>query len=585
MGQNGLICVCLLAAFVMSTMAFPEDEVVPETTLTLSLLSTRHPELKHATPKDAAHAKVKMLQAQGFDNTQCNKMATDAIIGMTSTLKVEQDAVDALSTGADCLVTTPATRRLLSVATAQQHLDAAAAALVAAKTDLATKEATLQANRVAPITLPLSFFLLTDSAAIMAAAAADPGIVAAKQAVATAQTARDAVNLDVVAAQATYDATLVDAQDASQECLCNAKTAHDLAWPGAQKIVTDNTPAWKEAHHVKCAVDGTADDACSVPVFAATDKPLVTEASSADCAVLTSVPKAVTKKYVFFKGFTNWDATKEACTNQGMTLATIESAEENAAAFSVCKTGSKNSLKCAFGLRNSLRGSESGLRSWVWPDGSNPGSNGVYVNWNQGEGSAENDGMDRLGMFTNDGLWHVRTASGSQGSKPTSYLCQQSTGVAPSAPSQGVLKLAGWGRDECLKPDEQGKLRFGQGCDYEFVHLESGALASASDNSKCIIGSMVENRHDVKLGPCPGAMSFQFSTAASWNGDEVQCISVDKGNGGIGWLTDYNWRASTSVPVIVDQNRPGVLCDPQSFPVDNTNGAWPRSKNFYWVAW
>ena len=201
----------------MSTMAFPEDEVVFETTLTLSLLSTRHPELKHATPKDAAHAKVKMLQAQGFDNTQCSQMATDAISGMTSTLKAEQDAMDALSTGADCLVTTPATRRLLSVATAQQHLDAAAAALVAAKADLATKEATLQDNRAAPITLPLSIFLLTDSAEIMAAVAADPTVVAAKQAVATAQTARDAANLVVAAAQATYDTTLVDAQDSSQE--------------------------------------------------------------------------------------------------------------------------------------------------------------------------------------------------------------------------------------------------------------------------------------------------------------------------------------------------------------------------------
>ena len=166
-----------------------------------------------------------------------------------------------------------------------------------------------------------------------------------------------------------------------------------------------------------------------------------------------------------------------------------------------------------------------------------------------------------------------------QGPPSQSYsMCV--SGVAPSAPSQGVLKLAGWGRDECLKPDEQGKLRFGQACDYEFVHLESGALAPASDNSKCIIGSMVQNRHDVKLGPCPGAMSFQFWTAAGWNEDEVQCISVDEGNGGIGWLT-----APTSVPVIVDQKNPGALCDPQSFPVDNTNGAWPRSKNFYWVAW
>merc|ERR1712166_115047 len=176
------VCLLLLAAFVMSTMSFPEDEVVPETASALSQLSTRHPELKNATPKDAAHAKIKMLQAQGFDNTQCSQMATDAISGMTSTLKAEQDAMDALSTGADCLVATPATRRLLGITTEQQHLDAAAQALVASKADLATKEAT----------------------------------------------------------------------------------------------------------HVKCAVDGTADDACSVPAFAATDKPLVTEASSADCAATTS---------------------------------------------------------------------------------------------------------------------------------------------------------------------------------------------------------------------------------------------------------------------------------------------------------
>merc|ERR1711865_482078 len=156
--RSNMLRVCLLlllAALVMSTMAFPEDEVVPEIASTLSQLSTRHPELKNATPKDAAHAKVKMLQAQGFDNTQCSQMATDAIIGMTSTLKVEQDAMDAPSTGADCLVTTPATRRLLGITTEQQHLDAAA----------------------------------------------------------QAQTARDSANLVLVADQATYDASLVAVQD------------------------------------------------------------------------------------------------------------------------------------------------------------------------------------------------------------------------------------------------------------------------------------------------------------------------------------------------------------------------------------
>ena len=41
--------------------------------------------------------------------------------------------------------------------------------------------------------------------------------------------------------------------------------------------------AWKEAHHVKCAVDGTADDTCSVPDFTVTDKPLVAEAANAVC--------------------------------------------------------------------------------------------------------------------------------------------------------------------------------------------------------------------------------------------------------------------------------------------------------------
>merc|ERR1712166_1390821 len=256
------VCLLLLAAFVLSTVSVPEDEVVPETASALSQLSTRHPELKHATPKDAAHAKIKMLQAQGFDNTQCSQMATDAISGMTSTLKAEQDAMDALSTGADCLVTTPATRRLLGITTEQQHLDAAAQALVASKAD------TLQAKKVAPITLTINLDTIgTDMAAIGATVAADPA---------------------VVADQATYDTSLVAAQDASQECLCSAKAAHDTAWPIAQKVVTDNTQAWKEAHHVKCAVDGTADDAFSVPAFAATDKPLVTEASSADCAATTS---------------------------------------------------------------------------------------------------------------------------------------------------------------------------------------------------------------------------------------------------------------------------------------------------------
>jgi hypothetical protein len=216
--MKNLICVCLLAAFMMSTMAFPEDEVVPETALTLSLLSTRHPELKHANPKDAAHAKIKMMQAQGFNNAQCNQMATDAISGMTSTLKAEQDAMDALSTGADCLVATPATRRLLGIATAQGHLDAAAVALVAAKADLATKEATLAAASSAPVSLTINLDTIgTNFAAIGAAVAADPAVVTAKAAVATAQTVKVAAQTVLVAEQATYDTSLVAAQDSSTE--------------------------------------------------------------------------------------------------------------------------------------------------------------------------------------------------------------------------------------------------------------------------------------------------------------------------------------------------------------------------------
>merc|ERR1711998_635482 len=93
----------------------------------------------------------------------------------------------------------------------------------------------------------------------------------------------DAANLVVVADQATYDATLADAQDASQQCLCNAKEAHALAWASAQKVVADNTQAWKEAHHVKCAVDGTPDDGCSVPTFNVNDKPVIAEAAGATC--------------------------------------------------------------------------------------------------------------------------------------------------------------------------------------------------------------------------------------------------------------------------------------------------------------
>jgi len=208
-----MLRICFLAFVMSAAMALPQDEVIPETSQTLSQLSVHHPELKHASPKDAAHAKIKMMQARGFDNTQCTQMATDAITGMTSTLKAEQDTMTALSTGADCLVTTPATRR----------------------------------------------------------------------AVVTAQAVKDAANLVVVSDQASFDTAATAAQDASQECLCNAKAAHDTAWPNAQKVVTDNTQAWKEAHHVKCALDGTADDACSVPAFTVTDTVLVTEAANVVC--------------------------------------------------------------------------------------------------------------------------------------------------------------------------------------------------------------------------------------------------------------------------------------------------------------
>ena len=162
----------------MSTMSMPEDDVVPETAPTLSLLSTRHPELKTATPKDAAHAKVKMLQAQGFDNAACTQMATDAITGMTSALKAEQDTMTALSTGADCLVTTPATRRLLGIAAQQALLDDAAAALVLAKADLATKETALATASSAPVSITMTLDTIgTNMAAIGQAVSLDSAVV------------------------------------------------------------------------------------------------------------------------------------------------------------------------------------------------------------------------------------------------------------------------------------------------------------------------------------------------------------------------------------------------------------------------
>jgi len=285
--------ICFLLAFVMSAaMAFPQDEVIPETSPTLSQLSVGHPELKHATPKDAAHAKIKMMQAQGFDNTQCKQLATDAITGMTSTLKAEQDTMTALSTGADCLVVTPATRRLLGIAAQQQLLDDAAAALVLAKADLATKETALATASSAPVSITMTLDTIgTNMAAIGQAVSLDSAVVSAKAAVVTAQAVKDAATLVVVADQASFDTASTAAQDASQECLCNAKAAHDTAWPNAQKVVTDNTQAWKEAHHVKCALDGTADDACSVPAFTVTNKVLVTEAANVVCTEApTSAP-------------------------------------------------------------------------------------------------------------------------------------------------------------------------------------------------------------------------------------------------------------------------------------------------------
>ena len=173
-----MLRLCLFAAFVISAMSFPQDEVIPETKLTLSLLSVHHPELKHATPKDAAHAKIKMLQEQGFDNTQCNRMATDAISGMTSTQQAQQAAMDALSTGADCLVTTPATRRLLGIAAQQQLLDDAAAALVLAKADLATKETALATASSAPVSITMTLDTIgTDMAAIGQAVSLDSAVV------------------------------------------------------------------------------------------------------------------------------------------------------------------------------------------------------------------------------------------------------------------------------------------------------------------------------------------------------------------------------------------------------------------------
>ena len=64
---------------------------------------------------------------------------------------------------------------------------------------------------------------------------------------------------------------------------------HAETWARAQLVITANIHSWKEAHHIKCALDGSVSDTCVVPAFSVTDKVLTAEATAiTSCA--TSAP-------------------------------------------------------------------------------------------------------------------------------------------------------------------------------------------------------------------------------------------------------------------------------------------------------
>ena len=65
---------------------------------------------------------------------------------------------------------------------------------------------------------------------------------------------------------------------------------HAETWARAQLVITANIHSWKEAHHIKCALDGSVSDTCVVPAFSVTDKVLAAEATAiTSCATLAPI--------------------------------------------------------------------------------------------------------------------------------------------------------------------------------------------------------------------------------------------------------------------------------------------------------
>jgi len=282
----------------------PTNEVLPD--ISLQQLTEQNPHLRRSSPRDSARSKIQLLQGLGFDNTQCDTLAGDAITGMTSTLQVEQNALDALPDGAHCLITIPvpassvtsliesersSSRSLLSGVTVfQQLLDDSARDLADAKADLGPKETAYQAKQTAAVTFTmLQNTIGDDLAAIGQSVVSSSEVAAALQELAVVKATRDTANTLVVGRQASFDAAKIAAQDASKACLCAAKKVHADTWARAQLVVADNDHSWKEAHHIKCALDGSVTDACVVPAFSLTNKVLAAEAT-AITSCTTSAP-------------------------------------------------------------------------------------------------------------------------------------------------------------------------------------------------------------------------------------------------------------------------------------------------------
>jgi hypothetical protein len=129
-----------------------------------------------------------------------------------------------------------------------------------------------------------------------------------------------------------------------------------------------------------------------------------------------------TRHYVLCKTRALWSDAQSSCSSMGMTLARIDSAEENTWIVNTLIGPSGSNLPEDWVFVGGTDAAVEG--SWIWPDGAvfttgKQPTSGMYTNWRSGEPNNAGAGEDCL-LVQSGGSWIAMTCE-----VPRNYACEQ----------------------------------------------------------------------------------------------------------------------------------------------------------------